>query len=138
MDVTGDQEHTTGDGDGATVGANIRQLRKQRGMSQTALAEAMREAGQSHWYQTTVSRVELGTQGLDLDEAGALEDVLGGGIWAGTQIKIKPQMLNSTALLHASDGLAAEVDELADHLRGALKSLGLVQERVELLQKAAR
>ena len=52
-------------------------LRKRAGMSQEALAHAMFEAGQRHWYQTTVSRVERGKQELRMSEAVALLRILG-------------------------------------------------------------
>ncbi len=56
---------------------NIARLRKRAGMSQEALARAMVEAGEGHWRQTTVSRVERGKQGLRMSETIALLRILG-------------------------------------------------------------
>ena len=52
-------------------------LRKRAGMSQEALALAMVNAGQRHWHQTTVSRVERGKQELRMSEALSLLRILG-------------------------------------------------------------
>lgn len=60
-----------------TVGENVRRLRKAAGMSQAELAAAMRERGQLHWRQNTVSRVENGRQPLDFLELEPLGEILG-------------------------------------------------------------
>lgn len=44
------------------TGEQVRRLRKAAGISQGHLAELMREQGQETWWQTTVSRVEKGSQ----------------------------------------------------------------------------
>ena len=62
-----------------TRGAEIRAAREAARMSQNALAEAMRRAGQEHWRQTTVSRVERDIQRLTVDEWFAIRDVFGVG-----------------------------------------------------------
>jgi transcriptional regulator with XRE-family HTH domain len=72
------------DDDSEVVAFNVARLRKGLDMSQTALAEAMQEAGQTHWRQNTVSRVETGKQAFSLGEVRALTDILGGDVMAGT------------------------------------------------------
>lgn len=53
----------------------MRGLREQAGMSQGALADAMRDLGHL-WHQQTVARVERGTQGVRWAEACALAAIL--------------------------------------------------------------
>ena len=55
----------------------LRERREAAGLSQVALADAMRNAGMDHWRQTTVSRVERGTQGVKPWESAALDKILG-------------------------------------------------------------
>lgn len=55
----------------------VADVREERGLSQTAFANAMQAAGAAHWRQTTVSRVEAGTQRLTLTDAVVLCQVLG-------------------------------------------------------------
>lgn len=62
--------------DQALTGANVARLRKEKGLSQTALAVAMREAGHQ-WHQNTVSRVENGAQELNFNEISDLTDLVG-------------------------------------------------------------
>lgn len=63
--------------DDETIARNIVRLRKAKGLSQSALADAMRERGQDHWRQNTVSRVETGKQSPNFGELRDLTDVLG-------------------------------------------------------------
>jgi transcriptional regulator with XRE-family HTH domain len=56
-------------------GANLRQLREKAGMSQSALAAAMRKRGHK-WYQQTVGRVEDGQQSARIGEAEDLAVIL--------------------------------------------------------------
>lgn len=73
--------------DAQLVADNMRRLRKAAEMSQGALAEAMRERGETHWRQTTVSRVENARQTLTMGEHRALEDILGPEVIAGTELQ---------------------------------------------------
>ena len=59
------------------IAGNVARLRKKAGLSQKALAEAMQEAGQPHWHQTTVSRIEAGRQSVTFGEVRALTSILG-------------------------------------------------------------
>ena len=75
--------------DNETIAANVASLRKAQGMSQAALADAMRERGQDHWRQNTVSRVETGKQSLSVGEVIALEEILGGPLMRGTEFNAR-------------------------------------------------
>lgn len=76
------------DADKRRIGSNIRYMRQEKGLSQQDLARAMKERGQTHWHQTTVSRVERGTQEVNLGELRALEQVLGSGLMFGTRTDV--------------------------------------------------
>src|SRR5688500_12823306 len=58
-----------------TVGANIKMLRAQRGLTQAELAEAMQGLGHS-WIQTTVAKTEAAARPLRLNEVADLAHVL--------------------------------------------------------------
>jgi transcriptional regulator with XRE-family HTH domain len=70
--------------DKEVIGANVARLRKAKGLSQTALAKAMRTAGHD-WHQNTVSRIENGRQAVHMREMEHLEPVLGGDLLDGTK-----------------------------------------------------
>jgi len=68
------------------INENMRRLRKAAKMSQGALAEKMSEQGRP-WHQTTVSRIEVGSQELDsLEDIIALQGILGPDLIAGTPL----------------------------------------------------
>ena len=73
--------------DKVRLGRNVRDLRVASGLSQTALADAMRVAGLEHWRQTTVSRIERGTQVINMGELKALEAIVGEGVLRGTELE---------------------------------------------------
>ena len=109
-----------------TIGDNIARLRKRQGLSQTELADGMQDAGQTHWRQNTVSRVERGQQDVNLDEIQALEEVLDGDVLEDTEFAVKSaakfavrdmavrSRLESAEklLAHAADALAQATNEL--------------------------
>lgn len=101
-----------------TIGANVKRLRRARGMSQTALADAMAAEGHSSWRQTTVSRTELGTRALHMDEGEALEHILGRGLWRGTRFSASADGRTGDELRDAIDAkldaLGKELDELRE------------------------
>lgn len=61
---------------GRHVAGNIRVIREHKGISQAVIAEEMR-AREWDWHQTTVGRVENGTQALRVGEAVDLAGILG-------------------------------------------------------------
>src|SRR5690348_5727469 len=58
------------------ISANVRSLREQRGISQAEIVRQMRDRGHS-WHQSTVTRVEQGTQQLKAAELFDLAEILG-------------------------------------------------------------
>lgn len=58
------------------LGMNVRMLREQKRMTQSALAEAMTARGWQ-WHQSTVARVESGQQSVRFAEAEALVKIFG-------------------------------------------------------------
>lgn len=58
------------------VPENLRALRERKGMSQAALAEAMRALGK-RWHQTTVARIEAGQREVRFKEIVDLAAILG-------------------------------------------------------------
>lgn len=111
--------------DARRVGSNIRYLREELGISQSALAESMREGGQDHWRQTTVSRVERGTQELSVGELLALERVFGPGTIFGTTTDETLQMM----------GVGIERGVTLRHLRKVAAALEESQELVQYLRQ---
>jgi transcriptional regulator with XRE-family HTH domain len=114
------------DEDGVRIGRNLVSLRKEKGLTQTALADAMREAGQDHWRQNTVSRVEGGQQPLNLGEIRALSRIVSARLLEGTELAeglrataeeinalvIREQLTRATALLREATDALAMVQEL--------------------------
>lgn len=96
LDQLADMQTGATEADLRRVGANIRFARTEKGLSQAALADAMREAGQGHWRQNTVSRVENGRQEVYLGELDALERILGG-VLAGTELESALRDMGNTA-----------------------------------------
>ncbi|KYH43668.1 helix-turn-helix transcriptional regulator [Branchiibius sp. NY16-3462-2] len=80
-----DLHFEAGSRDMNTISAGVKHARQEKRWSQERLAKEMANAGFGHWRQTTVSRVENGTQGLSMGEVGALDDLLGTSLWAATQ-----------------------------------------------------
>ena len=54
----------------------MRELRLGASMAQAALAAAMADR-EFRWHQTTVARIEAGTQHLSIEEAAALAEIFG-------------------------------------------------------------
>lgn len=72
--MSGEKDH--GQSANERLAWNLRVLREQAGMSQAALAAAMRERGKP-WHQSTVARVESGKQPAGFEEAADLAAILG-------------------------------------------------------------
>lgn len=99
------------------VTSNLAALRVQAGMKQAELAEAMRQEGQTHWYQTTVSRVEHGTQKLRPDEARSLQKVLGLAAYEKTNDEPPRSLVMVSELIKLYDSVEAlrlQIDALIE------------------------
>ena len=66
------------------IGKNVAQTRRNRDISQRELAAQMKDLGNKHWHQNTVSRVEKSIQKPDLQEIGHLVRILGTEVLDGT------------------------------------------------------
>ena len=84
--------------DTSAIAANVKRLRQRAGMSQAALAEAMRAEGAEHWHQNTVSRIEQGSRTLVMRDLRALLRVLGPEVTRGTDMEEGAARLNRRAL----------------------------------------
>lgn len=118
------------DEDEATIGANIARLRKEAGLSQTALAEAMRAAGHD-WHQNTVSRVENGRQRLDVGEMEDLAQIIDGNFLAGTHVEETMRRLARTVVdraverrLKRAEVALAQASEALSELRHLIEIQG--------------
>src|SRR4051812_21058121 len=94
----------------ARLAENVRKLREKAGMSQTALAEQMRERGHN-WHQQTVGRVESGTQPVRYSEAVALGAILRASLnqftWSPPEVTADYLLNQSIAQIHrAYDDIA--------------------------------
>lgn len=110
------------DDDDRVIAANVARLRKAQRMSQDALGAAMRDAGQAHWRQTTVSRVENGRQRLTAGEVLALQQVLGPDVIGNTSMLADLQAAHP----HVRDLAARKA--LADAERALAQALATVRE----------
>ena len=103
------------------IAFNVVRRRKQLGLSQVALADAMREAGMDHWRQNTVSRIETGKQELTFREVKVLSQILGNitaGIDSFDQVRraageLRDSIL-SRKLQRAEASLVAALEEIRE------------------------
>lgn len=103
------------------INENMRRLRKAAKMSQGALAEKMSEQGRP-WHQTTVSRIEVGSQDLDsLEDVIALQGILG------------PELIDGTPLARGMDASA----RLKFH-QAAVEELKTIYATMDMLQRSTR
>lgn len=109
--------------DDAVMAANVMRLRKARGMNQTALADAMRAAGQGHWRQTTVSRVELGKQRLTGGEVMALQKILGNEVIDGTAMDTLMKVSYPRVREDAARRALAEAEQALAHALQTVQQL---------------
>jgi len=119
------------DQDKRRVGENVRDLRASAGLSQVELAEAMVEKGQTHWRQTTVSRVERGIQSVDFEEWVALEEILGPGILRGTEtahnLSVSAGRLRNTILIHRLSQVEAMLADSMERTRATLEEVAALR-----------
>lgn len=124
------------------MGANVKRIRQDRGLSQTALAEAMAGRGHSAWRQTTVSRTEQGARALLFAEMGDLAEILGAGVMRDTSVSRSMDGKTRSEIREAIDAkLVAVSDELGelrrlvglyDQLMRPIEHEPLESERTEL------
>ena len=96
-------------GGDALFGHNVRRLRERRELSQTALADAMREHGHP-WHQSTVYRIESGRQPVSYWEAVDLAEIL-------------ETSMDSFAWKPAEENAADHLYMEANRLRGCARDL---------------
>lgn len=106
----------------ARFAASVQRLREQAGISQTALARQMSEAGWSGFHQTTISRIEKGVRPVRLGEARALARLLGSSV---------PTMYSPVGL----EQITGELRQLETVLSESLSALA--RNGVELVQRQA-
>jgi transcriptional regulator with XRE-family HTH domain len=102
---------------------NLRALRERKGISQAALAKAMKDRGWP-WHQTSVSRIEAGVQALGFGETVDLAQVLG----------ITPDRLTWAGPEAAESGL---VSTAAGRLRVAWRETAVAAARLHDAREAA-
>ncbi|WP_170286897.1 helix-turn-helix domain-containing protein [Brevibacterium linens] len=118
------------------IGENIRLLRKTARLSQAGLAEKMREAGRTHWHQTTVSRVEHNSQPVDdLEDLEALEGILGGNLYKGTPFGSRVKVWGDKVLMSNIESRLAHAQQA---LVDAQQDLDLISKFVKALKRDER
>jgi transcriptional regulator with XRE-family HTH domain len=108
------------------VGANIKLLRAQRGLTQAELAEAMRGLGHS-WGQTTAAKTEAADRPLRLNEIADLAQVLRVRLpeLVSTDTDWALRSIVSTVDMYASQTkrLESEIEDLTQQLEAKKQSL---------------
>lgn len=119
-----------------TVGANIKVLRAQRGLTQAELAEAMRGLGHS-WGQTTAAKTEAADRPLRLNEIADLAQVLGVRIpdLVSSNTDWALRSIVSTVDMYASQTkrLESDIEELTQQLEAKKQSLEETRKLIEEL-----
>jgi transcriptional regulator with XRE-family HTH domain len=120
-----------------TVGANIKMLRAQRGLTQAELAEAMQGLGYS-WIQTTVAKTEAADRPLRLNEVADLAQVLRVRLpeLVSTDTDWALRSIVSTVDMYASHAkrLESEIEELTQQLEAKKQSLEETRKLIEELR----
>lgn len=117
-------------GDAEVMAQNIRRLRKERGWSQTKLAEAMNERFHADgfqdqdWYQNTVSRIEAGRQRVNGREGKLLIELLGN-VLVGTQ---SAERFAETAKTFTDHAVRQQVRDAREALKTAADKLDWLAE----------
>lgn len=117
------------DTDTGRLAVRIREMRKERGLSQTELAERVNAAGiQPSWHQTTAAKVERALRDLRYPELSAVAEALEVDLL--DLLALRPTDAVSTA--------AAEVQRLEQERRVVQERLDFVTEDIQDLQKQER
>lgn len=108
------------------IGERVARLRTEKGMSQAAVAEAMRAANSDHkWSQATVWALEKGDRPLRAAEVADLSNVIGGGQSMYTHLDpSRDHLQKAIALQH-------EILNASRGLQDALSTLNALAERIE-------
>ena len=132
---------TMNDGDKKTpeqvVGANIKAMRAQLGLTQAELAEAMQGLGHS-WVQTTVAKTEAADRPLRVNEVADLARILGTRLPDLVSAHSDWNRKGINLMLSHFQGHAArlqmDIDELNHQLAAKTQAYEEAQERVRELQ----
>ena len=114
------------------LGANLRALREDRGMSQSALAAAMTERGY-RWHQQTVTRVEAGEQPVRFGELEQLAEILRTSVdrfrWTQPEASATEYIYSAgTRVVRSADDVAKAVHRLLADIAAAERTLAMTAE----------
>jgi transcriptional regulator with XRE-family HTH domain len=116
------------EGDDALFGYNLRKLRERAGMSEVALADAMREHGRP-WHQSTVGRVQSGQQPAKYADAVALAAIFGVPL---EQFRWKTGEANAIGWLDmAAERVQAQFNETARAVAAQIAAGSLAEQALE-------
>jgi transcriptional regulator with XRE-family HTH domain len=119
-----------------TVGANIKAMRAQLGLTQAELAEAMQGLGHS-WIQTTVAKTEAADRPLRVNEVADLAKVLGVRVpeLVSSRNDWLVESINTTQAVYASHAqrLETEIEELNRQVAVKTQSLEETRKRIREL-----
>lgn len=117
------------------IGANVRKARTDRGLSQAELARRMYDAGQTHWRQNTVSRVENGKQPLNAGEIQALAAILEKDLLEGSPVfgELKNTIQKMAPALKTANTRAA-IRQMRRHFNAAKEEMGEVEAFLTILE----
>ena len=122
---------------------NMRTLRKRAGLSQGDLAQQMAERGRP-WHQTTVSRIERGTQELDsLQDINALQGILGTelldstALSAGREADDSKRIEEAIKIVESLKRIKADLADLQQTIDDLITDIGPVRPRERLGRKDA-
>jgi transcriptional regulator with XRE-family HTH domain len=120
------------------VGANIKAMRTQLGLTQAELAEAMQGLGHS-WVQTTVAKTEAADRPLRVNEVADLARILGTRLPDLVSAHSDWNRKGINLMLSHFQGHAArlrmDIDELNQQLAAKTQAYDEAQERVRELQR---
>lgn len=109
------------------IGERVARARADKGLTQAAVADAMRDANDEHrWSQTTVWSIERGDRSLKANEIGDLSRIIGGGLMM--LIDFDPTVDHLYAVIQAKRKVAAAGTALHE-------ACADIATRVESLQK---
>jgi transcriptional regulator with XRE-family HTH domain len=114
------------------LGANLRALREEKGMSQSALAAEMTERGHP-WHQQTVTRVEAGRQSVRFGELEQLAEILRTSVdrfrWTQPEASATEYVYSAgTRVVRSADDVANAVCRLLGDLAAAERTLAMTEE----------